>query len=198
MRDGALGNLGPLHQLRQRPLYLSPQKAHDACWRDCRSSTCPLRLEHLELAKAGGSRRRSQQATGTPPSPPQARSRTPDQQLWGRHHAGSGLHTGLTARGWVPSGLTPLWDVNSLPSLQVVCISTLQVTLHPQILLLAFGTLILTERKTGRRGESSNIPWGPKADGQRLDPTTPQPQTPGHGLLLWRGHSPFENPGSSS
>lgn len=133
-----------------------------------------------------------------PLSPPQARSRIPGQRLWGQHHAGSGLHTGLTSRGWVPSGLAPLWDVNSLPSPEGVFVSTFQVTLHPQSLLLAFGTLILRGRKMGRRGESSNIPgtWNPERVDKGRTPSHLSPQAPGQGLLFWRGQSPFENQGA--
>lgn len=174
------------------------------------SSQCPFGgLQVLELSPPAGASRgskgrrpRKEKPAGHrahPPSPPQARSRTPGQRLPGRHHAGSGLHTGLTARDWVPWGLTPLWDVNSLPFPEWVCVSTLQVTLYPQILLLTFGTLILRGRRRGvERAVTSQALGDPEGVDKGRTPAYLSPQTPGQGLLLWRGPSPFENSGCSS
>ena len=167
------------------------------------SSRCPFRgLQVLELSPPAGAsrgskgrRQRKEKPAGyrAHPLPPPQAGKAPSQKLPGRQRAGPGLQNGLTARGWVPLGLTPLWDVNSLPFPEGVCVSTLQVTLHPQILLLTFGTLILRERKMEWRGESSNIPgtWGPREGGQRQDPSIPQPPNPRAGPPTLEGSQPL-------
>lgn len=59
------------------PPLPEPTESSRCPFQGLRSSNCPLRLGHLEVAKAGDSERRSQQATGHTPFPRPRRGKPP-------------------------------------------------------------------------------------------------------------------------